>query len=476
MSQDEGEPAAFAYYPTPGLTLMGTAPQAPFRGGITCSSGQTFIVSGNGVYLVSLATPGVPSSGVTFIHLGDITGGGAGLTTPVGMAENGAAVFGGTGTLVIVDGTTTGWSVTLGGVPVLAVIADPNFLGATHIDYVDTFFISNVPNTAEFQAGNSVSITWDPLFVASKVSHSDNLIALIVAKREIWLLGATTSEVWYNTGASDFPFQEMQGVFIDHGCAAKYSVAEMVNTVYWLSQDRRGQCMVLSGSLYQATRISTYAMEAEMAGYGEVVDAEGYTFQQGGHQFYVLSFPQVDKTWAYDILTKQWHRWVFTGTLGVDHKHLARQIWPAFNIPGGGLTLAANVLLAGDLSGNIYLVDPTNFTDNGFSIKRQRAFPHLINDANRQFYWQFIADMEVGNAPPGAANTLVLLDWSDDRGQTFGTPQALSLGAAGANAFLTSLQFQRLGMARDRVFRLTWAAAFETALQGAWVVVEGSEA
>jgi len=58
------------------------------------------------------------------------------------------------------------------------------------------------------------------------------------------------------------------------------------------------------------------------------------------------------------------------------------------------------------------------------------------------------------------------LDWSDDRGHTFGVPVCQPMNSWG---FLTSLQWQRLGMARDRVFRLTWTCADHTALQGAWV-------
>lgn len=59
----------------------------------------------------------------------------------------------------------------------------------------------------------------------------------------------------------------------------------------------------------------------------------------------------------------------------------------------------------------------------------------------------------------------VFLDWSDDRGKSFGSPVGQSLGAIGA--YKTNLQWQRLGMARDRVFRLTWSANSPTALQGA---------
>lgn len=65
-------------------------------------------------------------------------------------------------------------------------------------------------------------------------------------------------------------------------------------------------------------------------------------------------------------------------------------------------------------------------------------------------------------APP-----LVSLLWSDDRGHSWGNPVTQSLGATGQ--YLTSLQWRRLGLARDRVFEISWSSPTRTILQGAWV-------
>ena len=71
---------------------------------------------------------------------------------------------------------------------------------------------------------------------------------------------------------------------------------------------------------------------------------------------------------------------------------------------------------------------------------------------------------------PGAildAENQVFLRWSDDRGHRFGNPVGQGLGNGGD--YRISLQWQRLGMARDRVFEISWSAPNATALQGAWV-------
>ncbi|MCW2264150.1 hypothetical protein M2305_000097 [Gluconobacter cerinus] len=60
------------------------------------------------------------------------------------------------------------------------------------------------------------------------------------------------------------------------------------------------------------------------------------------------------------------------------------------------------------------------------------------------------------------------VDWSDDRGATFCTPQSLSLGVTGN----TWPSLWRLGLARDRVYRLTWQASGNTALMGAFLAID----
>ena len=62
---------------------------------------------------------------------------------------------------------------------------------------------------------------------------------------------------------------------------------------------------------------------------------------------------------------------------------------------------------------------------------------------------------------------LVWLDWSDSRGHAWSDPLSQSLGGTGH--YNRNLQWNRLGFARDRVFRVTWTSGVRTVLQGAWL-------
>ncbi len=73
----------------------------------------------------------------------------------------------------------------------------------------------------------------------------------------------------------------------------------------------------------------------------------------------------------------------------------------------------------------------------------------------------------LSTTPTYIAPPIVSLDWSDDRGHSFSNPVSQSMGRTGE--YLVSLQWQRLGLARDRVFRISWSSPTRTVLQGAWV-------
>jgi hypothetical protein len=437
--------APFTYYPTPGLTLVSTPPVAgESRCIYTATNGKRYEVVGPTVYSVD-ASNAYKSLGMLTTQSG-----------PVSMVDNTFNVF-------VVDGSTNGFTIDLTS-NVMTKCSDPAFYGADKVDYVDGYFIFNQPGTQHFYISLYNDIAFDSLDIASKNTYSDNLVTLAVMHREIWLFGEMTTEVWYNTGASDFTFGRMPGVFIEHGCAAKNSVAKIDLALFWLSKDLQGQGYVFAGKNYAAERVSTHALEAEFATYSRIDDAIGFSYLQGGHAFYVLTFPTAKKTWCFDTSTGQWHQRAHLEADGSLSRH--RMNCHSFN---------AGRNLVGDWeTGAVYELDPDAYTDNGDTIVRIRSFPHISGaDSNRVLFRQFVADMEVGNGLPGSGDDPeIRLRWSDDRGRSWGNYVTASLGKIGE--YLTSIQWQRLGYARDRVFELSWSVPVKTALNGAWVDVKRS--
>lgn len=443
-------PTPVTHYLTPGLTTLVTP------GGVGCvrglyraTLGQLYAVVNDSIFFID--------NTFTAHLIGGLVAG----TTPVTMFDNGIIV-------VLVDGTAAGYWWALGSL-VLNVIADPAFYGADWVDYLDGFFIFNRPGTNQFYISPNFwdgTTPFDGLDIASKIGGPDPIIGLAVIHRELWLIGQLTSEVWYNTGGQDFPFERMPGVFVDHGMLRGHSLAKADESLFWLGRNRQGQCIVFQGTNYVATRISTHAIEQDFQTYAVVNDAVAFTYQQDGHTFYVLTFPSADKTWVYDLATQQWHERVWTDGSGVEHR-----------IRPNCAAAAFNVVVVGDWqNGKIYQYDLAAFTDAGDPIVRRRGFPHVVKNGKRFSHDAVILDMEVGTplAVTGAGPD-VMLRWSDTRGATWGDTVPINMGFGATGQYDRSLILRNLGLARDRVYEVYWSFPYQTALQGMWLQLTPAE-
>lgn len=434
---DAQAPVPVTHYPTPGLSLLAQCSRiAKVRQVYRASNGDLYTCVGPEIFYVN--------SDWFMTSVGTIDDG----QNPVSMADNGLD-------LVIVDGTANGYVIDMA-TRAFSQISDPNFYGATKVVYIDTFFAFNRPGTNQWYLSDSMALTFDPLYVAAKSGSADNIQSIVALRRELWLIGELTTEVWANTGAPDFPFEELKGTFIEHGCCAKYSVAAQDASVFWLSQDREGAGIVVRASNYQANRVSTHAIEAEIQTYSRIDDAIGFCYQLQGHSFYDIVFPSADVTWSYELKTGQWHQKAFTDQNGVLRRHRANCAAFAYG---------ANVM--GDWqNGRLYKFDPDSYTDAGTQIVRIRTFPHMMDNDDRVSYQSFSADIQVGDYL-GSDTPMISLRWSDDRGKSFGNAIMQSMGKTGD--YRTNPQWSRLGMARDRIFEISWNAAMNTSLNGAFI-------
>lgn len=461
-----GSIVPLTHYQRPGLSPITTIGNGPIRGLYRASNGVGYVVSGSEWFLIN--------PDFTTTRLGSIT---PGITNPVSMIDNGFQIM-------LVDGSSNGWLSTLGQTD-FKVIVDPTgtFTGADRVDTVDTYILWNIPGGQFFGSTDSNQIEpFEPTFIAGKTAYPDNLITLIVNRREIILLGSLKSEVWANVGAALFPFAEVPGYYIEHGIVAKYSVASQDISTYWLSQDLQGQGIVLRFRGYQTQRVSNHAIEFAIGQMSRIDDAIGMTFQKDGHIFYMLTFPTGDQTWVYDSTIEDpliaWHQEAWTDSDGLLHRS---------RVNCHALINGKNTV--GDWQNNtLYELDLNAYTDtvNGLEgpITCIRTFPRIGSgrlaggnqvveaDGRRLQFSAFRADIECGLGPVmlDGLPAQISLRWSDDRGRTFGSSVLQSTGQPGE--YITQPQWLGLGVARERIFEISHSIAGSAALNGAWVDCE----
>lgn len=438
---------AVAVYGTPGLTLFATCDGAGgMRSLYKAFGGRVFAVRGGGFFEVRI-------DGTTQL-LGTL------LTSdgPAVMTDN-------TEWLMLVDGNY-GYTFNLT-TNVFAQLTDPGFLGANTVTSLDNYFICNRPGTGQFYLSNLAVPVFSGLDFASAEGSPDPLLTVIAAHRELWLGGTETVEVWVNTGGT-FPFSRVQGAFIEYGVAGPASMTRLQNTIYWLSGSAQGDPMAFMARGYQPERISTHSEEYAWRGYPTVADVIVWGEEYSGHELCWLTFPTAGHTWVYDGRNGLWHERSYRDPVtGVEGRHLANCFCVAFGLHH----------LVGDYrNGNIYAMHPDIATDNGDPQVLELILPPIADneDLNRVAHYELTLDVETGVGLDGtfmhpAWQPQVMLQVSNDGGQTWGNEHWRSLGAIGQRK--TRVGWHRLGMARDRRYRLRVSAPAKKTILGATIQV-----
>lgn len=444
-AKDPQAPAKVTYYPTPGSELYADPLfERTARASYRTSIGTAYYVVGQNVYFLS-------STGV-LIFIGAI----ADRESQVIFDDNGIVA-------VLVDGVN-GYVIDLQ-TNAIGIITDPNFYGADFVRQLDTFFVFNYPDTnywyISVSNANYALLTttgaFDPLDIAAKSGFNDPIVGLATVHRELWLIGELTSEVWIGTGAADFYFQQVQGAYINHGCAAPYSIATTDILVFFIMQDQQGNGIIVKGAGYELEEISTPRIVSMIKKYETISDAIGFCFQIEDHAFYALIFPTASKGWLYDLTNKQWCEWNWVDENG------------QFLRPRANCFMFANgQLLVGDWeNGKLLRLDDELSMDEDQPVVWVRTFPHMVDDNVKIHYKKFQLDAQVGTIEDQDETPLVDLSWSDNKGVSYGNALSQSLGKTGE--YTTVPAWSRLGMARDRVFKVSSSANALTAINGAFV-------
>jgi len=353
---------------------------------------------------------------------------------------------GGAGDYTISNSQTVGSSTMYGLNWTVLPASDGAFVGGSTVEVVDNYFIYNKPDSQLWGATDLLSIISNPLSYGSKDGSPDDLVTIIVDRREVYLLGEMSSEVWIDVGSFPFPFQRIPGTSTQQGIAAKFSSARVGNSFAYVSKNNRGEATVVRMNGYIPERISTHAVENTLVGQN-VSDALAWTYQLNGHEVYVVTFPSIGEnglTWAFDNTTGLWHKWLYTNNQNEYERHR-----------GNCCSFFNQQVLVGDYeNGKLYRVSLSEYTDDGQLVRRLRRCPHITTDLQRQYFHELQIQFEpgVGLATGQGDNPQAMLRWSNDGGFTWSNENWVTIGAQGQ--YYNRAMWRRLGWARDRIFEV----------------------
>lgn len=351
------------------------------------------------------------------------------LTTLVGFVS----MRHGRDQLVIVDGSA-GYVMGLN-TNTFTQITDPDWLGSDYVEELDGYFIFVDPGTDQFYlSAIDDASALDALDFSSADAQQDDILTHRVLKRELFLFGSRSVEIWVNSGGADFPFVRYNSTPIDVGIIGKRALAFADDTLIWVGATERGDGYVYELQGHQPVRVSTKAVEEALATSSDLTLATMWSYRIEGAEFVGLNAPGMATTWVFNCATREW----------CEMGELVNGEWTPMRGDFHTFAFGEHYCADGDM---LYRIGPELNGIDAEPLVRERTWPHLVSPSMETVNY---AGIEIG-CTTGNGGTITL-EISNDGGYVYGSPLQKSLGATGRR--MQRIRWLMLGSANDRVFRL----------------------
>lgn len=333
---------------------------------------------------------------------------------------------------------------------VFGQITDGDFLGSNDVDELDGYFIFVDPNTDQFYLSTiDDASTLDALDFSSADAQPDDIVTHRVMKRELYLFGTRSTEIWINSGDPDFPFTRYNSTPIDVGVVGQRAVIGAAETLVFVGKREQGAGMVFMMVGHQPQRISDASVEEWLKTSTDMSGVTMWSYQIAGAEFVGIRAPGLETVWVYDFSTRMWsergilvngdwQQWPLQSIVYFDDRH--------FGFDGA----------------KIYELDATVTTFGDYARVLERTWPHFVKPT-----FQPITFRELRLACTTGTNGRITLECSNDGGYVYGTPLIKNLGSSGQRT--QTVRWLGLGTSEDRVFRLRCSDAVDLTIHAASV-------
>jgi hypothetical protein len=259
--QYDGDKSQLAVFGTPGLVKVLDQGAQVFRGGATegellyLGQGNKFLEVNNGFAVTDRNAA-------------------SRFTT-----NNGRMAMTSSGTVIVMADGSNAYNYTVATLA-FAQIASAMFASPKTVTWQDGYFLASFDETGTNKKRCQISadgITWNALDYRAVESTPGALIRTYAFSGEVHQFTDKGLEFWSYTGDPTFPFQPVRGATLRVGLAARWSVAEGDQCLYFLGRksSSKGQVAVYELDGHQARSITTPDIANLINAYGTKSDAVG---------------------------------------------------------------------------------------------------------------------------------------------------------------------------------------------------------
>jgi len=441
--QNPGDKNKISLYSTPGLKFLVSIGTGPCRSNGVVFNSKLYFVSG--AELISITEGGSAASVGT-------------LSTSGGQVS----IVAGRDYIALVDGSS-GYSYNG---TTFAIISDADFPASpSHVTYLDGYFIVNKGSSDEFYISSSEDPTaWEALDFAVAESSPDDILAHTSNQKDLYLCGGTTTQVYYNSGNPDFPFDPYPNGVMQVGIEAKHSLVSTVHGVFWLGRTKEGEVRIVKALGLQPSVISNDDIDWQISQFTDASDATAWIEQDGDRTLYVINFPTADKTYCYDVALPKELGW------------FEKKSWDIGRWRASGYGAIGKKRIIGDyVNSNFYTLDFNTFDENGAILERIRRTQILHSDKKEITIHELVLDVQVGvGLTTGQGDDpQIMLRYSHDGGDEWSSELWEQLGKKGERN--TEVFWTKLGAERDWLFEVKVTDGVEFNIIGAYGDIEVSD-
>lgn len=375
----------------------------------------------------------------------------------VRMTDNGACM------VILVPGTTTAWTYSLGGGFQTLAATFFTAQGAFDCWFLDSFIVFLALNGTTFfnDDGRSVSgtnqITFTTAASFSREFGTDLFVGGTVDHREIMLFGTRTTEGYLNVGnPTGSPFASAPDSFLQMGChpSGAYTIALQDQSILWLANDltvrrRNGQT---------PTKISNSGVDQLLQSiansngkFGSLIGCYAVAPTVSGHPLWVLTMPNAispegltGRTIVYDCVTSKWFELQSFSGNGQTPLGMWRVLC-YYNGFGGQL-------IGDSQSSQVGILDANVFGEFGATQICSWTTQAVYDGHNRISHRRIECVATAGESPSTTAVPILDIQYSDNAGRTYlSATDVQNLGGEGQ--FDARAVAFNLGQSRERVYK-----------------------